>query len=127
MEKLLFEHIGPEDASIPPFSIAVGPIVESTHVLIFVTPETYSDIYALVKHTDNSSPQSPRPMGTFRVTSFSDGKPDKVFTLYPEAMLSVISQLRQMFKIRHGEMPEVMVKLETLLKPPKLGPPQKDH
>lgn len=118
-EKLLFEHIGPEDASIPPFIVEVGPVAESTHAVIFVTPETYEDVFVMVKRADDSYLRTPRPMGTFRVTSSQDGKPDKAFTIYPEAVLSVISRLRRMFQSQHERMPEVLVKLETLLTPSK--------
>jgi len=114
---LLFEHIGPEDASIPPFSVEVGAIDASTRTVILVTLKTFESVFCLVKRAGNAPPRSPRPMGTFRVTSFKDGEPEKAFTIYPEAVLSVITRLRRTFEGRNLQMPEVLVTLETLLTP----------
>ena len=118
-EWLLFEHIGPEDASIPPFVVEIGRVAESTHAIILVTPKTYVDILMLVNRARDAPPRSPRPMGTFCVISFKDRKLHEEFTIYPEAVLSVINRLRQMFQSRHSQIPEVLVKLETLLMPRK--------
>lgn len=89
----------------------------STRAVILVTPKTYESVFDLVKRAGNAPPRSPRPMGTFRVTSFNDGKPDNAFTIYPEAVLSVISRLRRTFERRNLQIPEVLVILETLLTP----------
>lgn len=118
-DRLLFEHIGPQDAAIPSFIVEVGPVAKSMHTVIFVSPETYEAVFALVQQAANAPLRSPRPMGTFCVTSSKDGKTDKVFTIYPEAMLSVISRLRQMFQSEGYQLPELLLKIETILTPPK--------
>jgi len=118
-ERLRFEHIGPEDASIPPFVVEVGDMTESTYARICVTPEAYGDIFLLVKQAGASAPRSPRPLGTFRVTVFKDGESTQGFTIYPEAVLSIIARLRRMFQSHDRHMPEVLVILETLLTPPR--------
>jgi hypothetical protein len=118
-DKLEFEHIGPEDASIPSFIVAVGQPNDATHAVIFVTQKAYDDIFVLIKRASQAPVRSPRPMGTFHVISCKTGETDKEFTIYPEDMLSVIGLLRQMFESRHRKMPEVLVKLEALLSLPR--------
>ena len=118
-DKLEFEHIGPEDASIPSFTLAVGQLDGATPSIIFITQQAYGDIFVLIKQADEAPVRRPRPMGTFRVTSCKTGETSKEFSIYPDSMLLITGLLRQMFESRHRTMPEVLVKLEALLSPPR--------
>lgn len=118
VQSLRFEHVGPQDASISPFLLEVGRPTESTHAVILVTPDAYANILALVKEAGALPPRSPRPLGTFRV-EIQGGEAGRSFIIYPETMLSIIGRLRRMFESQGSQLPDVLVKLETLLTPRK--------
>lgn len=118
-EKLLFEDIGPSDASIPSFSIELGEVDKSTRTIFFVSPEAYEDVFSLVRHGGKAPSHTPRPVGTFKVTSYKNEKPDEIYTIYPETVLSIISRLSQMYQNTTRQLPELLVKLETQLTSPK--------
>jgi hypothetical protein len=119
INKLFFEHIGPQDAAIPSFWIQTVPLGKSTQTHIFVSPETFADVFNLVKEGGEAPQQRPLPQGTFHVTSFRDGQAGQVFTIYPETVLAIIGTVRKNFESRQQQMPEILIILETLLKPPK--------
>ncbi len=110
-----FEHIGPEDASIPPFIVQVGDTAKSTSALVLVTQETFVQVYDMVRHAGEKRQRSPRPMGTFRVSAFLSGKPVAAITIQPEAMRAVITVIREMFLERNQSTPDGLQILETLL------------
>ena len=90
--RLQFEQICPSDASIAPFALEIGSGVRSTRSTIFVTPETFDEVWSSLKRASGPV-RNPCPTGTLRVTYTESGKLVARYTIYPDAMLPLIVQL----------------------------------
>jgi hypothetical protein len=112
---LLFEHIGPEDASGPPFTVAVGDVGASSYRTILVDQVTYTAIRDTVRASYDEPERTPRPPGTFEVTAFDCGTPQATYRIYPEAMLSIIALVDRMARGVNESLPTTFVTLRTLL------------
>lgn len=93
--RLQFEQICPSDASIAPFALEIGSGVRSTRSTIFVTPETFDEVWSSLKRASGPV-RNPCPTGTLRVTYSESGKLVASYTIYPDAMLPLIVQLMRM-------------------------------
>jgi hypothetical protein len=71
--RLQFEQICPSDASIAPFALEIGSGVRSTRSTIFVTPETFDEVWSSLKRASGPV-RNPCPTGTLRVTYSESGK-----------------------------------------------------
>jgi hypothetical protein len=97
--RLQFEQICPSDASIAPFALETGSGVRSTRSTIFVTPETFDEVWSSLKRASGPV-RNPCPTGTLRVTYSESGKLVASYTIYPDAMLPLIVQLMRMLSGR---------------------------
>ena len=97
--RLQFEQICPSDASIAPFALEIGSGVRSTRSTIFVTPETFDEVWSSLKRASGPV-RNPCPTGTLRVTYSESGKLVASYTIYPDAMLPLIVQLMRMLSGR---------------------------
>lgn len=97
--RLQFEQICPSDASIAPFALEIGSGVRSTRSTIFVTPETFDEVWSSLKRASGPV-RNPCPTGTLRVTYSESGKLVARYTIYPDAMLPLIVQLMRMLSGR---------------------------
>jgi len=93
--RLQFEQICPSDASIAPFALEIGSGVRSTRSTIFVTPETFDEVWSSLKRASGPV-RNLCPTGTLRVTYSESGKLVASYTIYPDAMLPLIVQLMRM-------------------------------
>jgi len=93
--RLQFEQICPSDASIAPFALEIGSGVRSTRSTIFVTPETFDEVWSSLKRASGPV-RNPCPTGTLRATYSESGKLVASYTIYPDAMLPLIVQLMRM-------------------------------
>lgn len=109
-EALRFEHVGPEDASGPPFVIAVGLPAASTDTRWLVTAPCLAAIRALVlKHGTARRPDSERA-GAFAV----DAASLDTLVLPPEGMRAVLDVLRRMYELKQVAPPAMLVIQDTL-------------
>jgi hypothetical protein len=109
-EALSFEHAGPEDASGPPFVIAVGMPAASTETRWLVTAPCLAEIRAIVvRHGAARQPDSERA-GAFAVHAASLG----TLVLPPEGMRSVLGVLHRMYEWKQVAPPAMLVIQETL-------------
>ena len=97
--RLQFEQICPSDASIAPFALEIGSGVRSTRSTIFVTPETFDEVWSSLKRASGPV-RNPCPTGTLRVTYSESGKLVASYTIYPDAMLPLIVRLMRMLSGR---------------------------
>ena len=97
--RLQFEQICPSDASIAPFALEIGSGVRSTRSTIFVTPETFDEVWSSLKRASGPV-RNPCPTGTLRATYSESGKLVASYTIYPDAMLPLIVQLMRMLSGR---------------------------
>ena len=97
--RLQFEQICPSDASIAPFALEIGSGVRSTRSTIFVTPETFDEVWSSLKRASGPV-RNPCPTGTLRGTYSESGKLVASYTIYPDAMLPLIVQLMRMLSGR---------------------------
>ena len=97
--RLQFEQICPSDASIAPFALETGSGVRSTRSTIFVTPETFDEVWSSLKRASGPV-RNPCPTGTLRATYSESGKLVASYTIYPDAMLPLIVQLMRMLSGR---------------------------
>jgi hypothetical protein len=97
--RLQFEQICPSDASIAPFALEIGSGVRSTRSTIFVTPETFDEVWSSLKRASGPV-RNPCPTGTLRVSYSESGKLVASYTIYPDAMLPLIVQLMRMLSGR---------------------------
>ena len=97
--RLQFEQICPSDASIAPFALETGSGVRSTRSTIFVTPETFDEVWSSLKRASGPV-RNPCPTGTLRGTYSESGKLVASYTIYPDAMLPLIVQLMRMLSGR---------------------------
>jgi hypothetical protein len=111
-KKLLFEQAGPRNSSLRPFSVEMGRPAEATRDIVFVTPETYENVFSQVKRVGHVPPQDFLDESwTFHmmVTSFQDGKPNGRYVIDSDGLISVIRMLRDMFSNLHEPIPEWLV------------------
>jgi hypothetical protein len=100
-QRLLFEQNGPTDATLMPFSVAIGELTASTRETVFVTPETYAGLFAFVRQVSGALPQSQPSAPSHTVTSFKDFRPGEKFVIAGDDLLAVMSRLRHVFSDRH--------------------------
>ena len=97
--RLQCEQICPSDASFAPFALEIGSGVRSTRSTIFVTPETFDEVWSSLKRASGPV-RNPCPTGTLRATYSESGKLVASYTIYPDAMLPLIVQLMRMLSGR---------------------------
>lgn len=107
---LRFEHVGPEDASGPPFVVAVGAPADSTESCLLVTASFHAAIRALVLHHGVAGDADDEPAGAFAVSATGMG----TRVLAPEGMGLVLDALRCMYAAEHVAPPALLGILETL-------------
>lgn len=106
-----FEHIGPEDASGPPFVIAAGAAAQSTPTQFLVDQETCWLLRAMVKQISEANLPVNAPVGTFVVTSLGFQK-----TIVRAAgMRSIVSTLRRSYAAQRVAVPPLLSIWENLL------------
>ena len=113
---LLFEHQGPEDASIPPFRIFAGKCERESLTRIRVSDEVFGDLVTLLADAERSMNDRRHSPGTFLVTVSTNGEPDSHHLVPRETMLLVIARVRSAFAAVDAPMPSILVKVETQLR-----------
>jgi len=119
-EALRFEHAGPEDASGPPFVIAIGLPAASTETRWLVTAPCLAAIRAIVLRHGAARQPRDEPAGSFAVHACSLG----TLVLAPAGMRAVLGVLRRMYEWKQVAPPAMLEILENLLRPAKAKRPQ---
>jgi len=114
--ELVFIHIGPEDASIPPFTVKTGDAAKSSLKTFFVTEVAYKRILELVEKSEAVLDRRPRPLGTFQVILRGPEFPERLYRVYPERMEEIIVEISGVFKDRNLEIPQTLAILGRLVK-----------
>ena len=107
---LRFEHIGPEDATGPPFTVAIGLPGGSTETRWLVTPAGLQTIRAIVRRHGVARSPGHDVAGTFAVSM--DGA---VVILPPAGMRLVLRALRCVYDEARLPGPAMLAIQENLL------------
>jgi len=123
VEKIAFQHIGPEDASIPDISVQVGDTSKSVGTSIFLNEKKYAFLSCSLKNAATSTPNAPRQFGTFQVSMFSDHTVVRRFIIQPERMDAILQALNARLHRSGTAVPDLLVRLEVMLNPARKAAP----
>lgn len=123
VEKLAFQHIGPEDASIPDISVQVGDTDKSVGTSIFLSEKEYEFLSCSLKNAATSRPNVPRPFGTFQVSTFLDRTLVRRFIIQPDRMDGILQALNARLQRSGTAVPDLLLRLEVMLNPAKKAAP----
>ena len=123
VEKLAFQHIGPEDASIPDISVQVGDTDKSVGTSIFLNKKEYEFLSCSLKNAATSRPKVPRPFGTFQVSTFLDHTIVRRFIIQPDRMDAILQALNARLQRSGTAVPDLLLRLEVMLNPAKKAAP----
>ena len=113
--RLVFTHIGPQDAAVPVVSVAVGETSNSRGMMLLVAPEIYAAIRTQLFSGQALISTSPMPFGTFELDALECPQAAQRRRVGPEAFLEVLARVKRGLSDGKG-LPESVARLETMVR-----------
>ena len=110
---LLFEMAGPRDGALPDFFISAGQLSKTTRQKIYVTPEAYASIAALVANTGTHTAKINQQV--FSITEFRDSVRKPATYIADKAVGDIMRGIILMYRAQGQSLPEIVPEIAASL------------
>ena len=110
---LLFEMAGPRDGALPDFFISSGQLSKTTRQTIYVTPEAYANIAALVSSTGSNTAKVNQQV--FSITEFRAAVRKPPSFIADKAVGDIMRGIILMYRAQGQSLPEIVPEIAASL------------